>query len=83
MYTIYGRPNCIFCEASKTLLDNINRTYNYIDITNYSSNEKEELKNTFNMKTIPIILNYHGKLLGGYNELQREVEETSGGYGDG
>ena len=81
-YKIYGRPDCGYCEASKTLLDNVNRPYEYIDISDYTEYKKEELKNKYNTKTIPIILNWNGTLIGGHSELQTELENTAGGFGE-
>ena len=80
---IYGRTDCGYCEASKVLLDKVNRPYEYIDISDYSKDKKEELKNKYNMNTIPIVLNWNGSLIGGYSELQIELQDTSGGFGDG
>jgi len=81
-YKIYGRTDCGYCEASKKLLNNYNRPYEYIDISNFNYEEKDELKSKYNMSTIPIILGYSGSLIGGYSELREELENTSGGYGD-
>ena len=81
-YKIYGRPDCSYCEASKILLNNVNRPYEYIDITDYTEDKKEELKNKYNTKTIPIILNWNGSFIGGYSELQTELENTAGGFGE-
>ena len=39
-YKIYGRPDCGYCEASKILLNNVNRPYEYIDITDYTEDKK-------------------------------------------
>jgi glutaredoxin len=82
-YKIYGRTDCDYCEASKILLDKVNRPYEYIDISDYNEDKKEELKNKYNMNTIPIVLNWNGSLIGGYSELRIELEDTSGGFGDG
>ena len=81
-YKIYGRSDCDYCKASKILLDNINRPYEYIDISDYTEDKKKELKNKYNIKTIPIILNWDGSLIGGYSELQTELEDTAGGFGE-
>ena len=39
-YKIYGRTDCGYCEASKVLLDKVNRPYEYIDISDYSKDKK-------------------------------------------
>lgn len=31
-FTVYGRPNCIFCDKAKALLDKKGAEYAYIDI---------------------------------------------------
>jgi len=65
-YIVYGKANCPFCDKAKKLLDEMHCNYVYVDITNWSVEEKENLKNTSKMKTVPIIY----KVIGGFSELQ-------------
>jgi glutaredoxin len=65
---IYGRQDCIFCDKAKVYLDDLNAEYQYIDITYWTKDERENLKAKYNVKTVPVIL-IDGTMIGGYNEL--------------
>ena len=71
--TIYGRPNCSWCDKAKNLLNIKQVDYEYINIE-----DREKLliiANKFNMKTIPIIVKGH-ELIGGYTDLEKYLIEN-------
>ncbi len=82
MIDIYGTTTCAFCLRAKKLCERMGLNYEYKDI-GYSK-YKDELDSllTEGYTTVPQIFRY-GKLIGGYNELASELENTSGGFGDG
>jgi len=72
MITIYSRPNCKWCDQSKTLLESKGVEYNELmldlDIT------VEQLKKLVpGAKSVPQILN-DGVLIGGFTELKTYLE---------
>jgi len=76
-HTIYGKSDCLFCDKAKELLTYYNCLYNYVDIGKLSADQREYLIVTYNMKTVPIILDDYGKLIGGYKEVRTLYEKTS------
>lgn len=81
MIKIIGRTNCTWCTAAKNLLDEKNIPYIYMNAGEHISlNEVMEMYP--GVKTVPII-SVDGKFIGGYDDLKRYLEETSGGHGDG
>jgi glutaredoxin len=72
MITIYSRPNCKWCDQSKTLLESKGIEYNELmldlDVT------VEQLKKLVpGAKSVPQILN-DGVLIGGFTELETYLE---------
>ena len=72
MITIYSRPNCKWCDKSKTLLESKGIEYNELmldlDVT------VEQLKKLVpGAKSVPQILN-DGVLIGGFTELETYLE---------
>lgn len=65
---VYGKQDCVYCEKTKEYLDKLNEVYQYIDITYWTKEQKEELKNKYNVKTVPLII-LNGTLIGGYQDL--------------
>lgn len=81
MISIIGKTNCVWCTAAKTLLDQKQIPYNYLNAGEHISiNEVMEMYP--GVKTVPII-SVDGKYIGGYDELKEYLEQTSGGFGDG
>lgn len=69
---IYGRQDCIYCDKAKAYLNDLNAEYQYIDITYWSKDQREEIKKKYNVKTVPVIL-IDGKCIGGYSELIHQL----------
>lgn len=70
--TIYGKPNCIWCENAKKWLDQRAMKYDYIDIMSgdISSDDIKHLTTVIapGAKTVPIII-VDGQWIGGYEQL--------------
>ena len=65
---VFSKPNCIYCDKSKTLLKGRGLSYVENSINNY--NTKEEFLEAIGkrVKTVPQI-KINSKLIGGYNQL--------------
>ena len=84
MITIYGKPNCTFCDQAKTLSTTRAMEYNYIELdvgqprlpdVEYIS--RDDFMMLFpNAQTVPQILvdNVH---VGGFKELQQYLKESA------
>jgi len=81
-YEIFTQDGCFFCIQAKSLLEERNIPYVEYNITNDSEAKAMLLERYPSAKTVPQIFSF-GKHVGGYEDLVRYIEETSGGYGDG
>lgn len=79
MITIYGTEICSYCIRSKKLAEQYNLKYEWKDA---DENEAELKERIGQYETIPQIF-WHDRHIGGYTEFVSEIENTSGGYGDG
>lgn len=71
MFKIYGIENCLFCNKTKQLLDDMNITYDYVLI---NINIKTEFLNnmadkTNNQRTFPLIFQ-NDIFIGGYSDIE-------------
>ena len=71
MFKIYGIENCLFCNKTKQLLDEMNISYDYVLV---DINTKTEFLNNFsektnNQRTFPLIF-YNKEFIGGFGELE-------------
>ncbi len=68
MYTIWGRPDCPWCDRAKFLLDAHQLQYEYIELT--SDNLEEFSKRTMGAKTVPQIIDDDDFYIGGFEALE-------------
>jgi glutaredoxin 3 len=80
MITVYGKSSCFWCTKTKELLDQYKMKYEYYSVDDHDK-LFELMEKLPNMKTVPQIW-WHDRHIGGYSDLLREIENTSGGYGD-
>jgi glutaredoxin len=81
MIEVYGKPDCVWCEKAKSLLESRNIPFNYFSVG--EDVDLELIKEKFpGVKSVPIIT-VDGFRIGGYESLQGYLEETAGGFGDG
>ena len=66
---IYSKPNCVFCDKAKSLLKNLEMTYEE-KMFGKDFNTPEELYEAVGkqVRTMPQIV-IEGELIGGYNQL--------------
>jgi glutaredoxin 1 len=82
MIDIYGTATCSFCLRAKKLCERMGLKYEYKDIGYEKYKNELDGLLTEGYRTVPQIFRY-GKLIGGYTEFAAELENTSGGFGDG
>jgi len=73
-YIIYGKPNCIYCNMAKTLLEMQKQEYKYIEVGTEIT--KEQLSETlgFKVRTVPQIMKMADgfcEYVGGFDELRK------------
>jgi glutaredoxin len=74
---IYGKPNCVFCERAKALLNNRKIEFEYFELGKHFN--REYIIDHFpTMKTFPIIL-IDNRLVGGYTDLVEEASDPNFG----
>ncbi len=72
-YTIWGRPNCIWCERAKQLLEDVGEPYDYIELN--SGNQQRFAELTNGARTVPQIFDPVGGLIGGHDNLKEFLTE--------
>ena len=80
MITVYGKSSCFWCTKAKELLDQYQMKYEYHSVDDHDK-LFELMEKLPDMKTVPQIW-WHDRHIGGYSDLLKEIENTSGGYGD-
>lgn len=74
MITIYGKPQCPFCDKAKNLCEQ--RGYEYEYKTLGKDYQVEELLETFpGAKTVPQII-INSQKVGGFNDFENYLEDT-------
>lgn len=75
MFTIYGQPNCVFCERAKDLLNTKGEEYRYFTVgKDVTAQELTEMVGK-PIKTVPQIFQKM-EYIGGFDELQNHLEEN-------
>jgi len=81
MVEIYGTEVCGFCLRAKRLAEQYQMKYVWKDV--HEKEVSEELRSRIGeYKTIPQIF-WNDRHVGGYSEFALEIENTTGGYGEG
>lgn len=78
MYNIYGTQMCGYCTQAKQLLESKNIPYNYVDLTELSQDEKNNLMAVAGtvFRTVPQIFSVENNELqyvGGFTDLKNKV----------
>lgn len=82
MITIYGTTTCSYCKKAVELAKNRNLQYTYKIVDEDHSAYDEMKMRVPQAKTVPQIF-WDERYIGGYTQFAQEVENVSGGYGDG
>jgi glutaredoxin len=78
---VWSKYNCSFCEQAKSLLKLKNINFEERKIGDGYTKE-DLLEAVPTARTVPQIF-LNDKLIGGFTELRKYLEETANGYGDG
>lgn len=79
MYTIYGKPNCPFCEKAKMLLSLKNKEFNYLSLDeDFTRDDLLDVCRPFRVlpKTMPQIFfkeEESVKYIGGFDQLEKQL----------
>ena len=81
MIEVYGKPDCVWCDAAKKLLNETNTPYKYYSV-GQDIGIDFIIENFPGVKTVPIIV-VDGFRIGGYESLKSYLEENKNDYGHG
>ena len=70
--TIYGRPNCQWCDAAKNLLDRKGWEYTYHDLYSMHPNQALDIMAESGMKSVPMV-KVDNIFIGGYDQLEAYI----------
>lgn len=77
---VWSKDQCPYCVQAKALLESRGIEYEERNIT-HDWTKEQLLEAVPTARTLPQII-INNNLVGGFTELRRYIEETSGGYGD-
>jgi glutaredoxin 3 len=77
---VWSKDQCPYCVQAKSLLESRGIEYEERNVSKDWTRE-QLLEAVPTARTLPQII-INNNLVGGFTELRRYVEETSGGYGD-
>jgi len=80
MINIFGKHDCNWCNLAKEAVEQRNLPYKYFYVGEDVGIDFI-LENFPGVKTVPII-QVNGNHIGGYQDLIRYLEDTSGGHAD-
>jgi len=73
MFTIWGRPDCPWCDRAKELLEDHDIQYDYIPLTAENLDEFSSI--TYGARTVPQVFDNVG-IIGGYEDLTKYLKRT-------
>jgi glutaredoxin len=77
---VWSKDQCPYCVQAKSLLESRGIEYEERNVSQDWTKE-QLLEAVPTARTLPQII-INNNLVGGFTELRRYVEQTSGGYGD-
>lgn len=84
MIEIYGKSDCMWCDRAQEICRQYSLDFEYKGVDDHWDGPKNlaELKERYpTARTVPQIW-WHGKHIGGFDQLAQEIENTRN-YGDG
>jgi glutaredoxin len=79
--TVWSKHPCPFCDQAKALLKSRGITFEERNITEGNWTKEQLLEAVPTARTVPQII-INERLIGGFTELRKYIEETAGGFGD-
>jgi len=71
MFEIYGTNDCVYCDMAKTLIEQCEKEYKFINVAESSDVTAAFFKKFPNVRTVPQIMLSDGFHIGGYTELKK------------
>ena len=71
MFEIYGTNDCVYCDMAKTLIEQCEKEYKFINVAESSGVTAAFFKKFPNVRTVPQIMLSDGFHIGGYTELKK------------
>ena len=71
MFEIYGTNDCVYCDMAKTLIEQCEKEYKFINVAESSDGSAAFFKKFPNVRTVPQIMLSDGFHIGGYTELKK------------
>ena len=71
MFEIYGTNDCVYCDMAKTLIEQCEKEYKFINVAESSDVSAAFFKKFPNVRTVPQIMLSDGCHIGGYTELKK------------
>lgn len=71
MYTIYGKPECPWCDRAKDLLEP--HEYSYVDVS--KDQEAKEVLIEMGVRTVPQVFDGDNHV-GGFEDFKKHLEEV-------
>jgi glutaredoxin len=73
-FVIIGKEKCPHCIGAKKFMDDMDKTYKYIEYPNLNQDSKDKIKDlTNNYTKVPMVF-IDGKFIGGFSELKKELK---------
>jgi glutaredoxin len=82
MITIYGAEWCTWCKKAKKVAEERGLPHVWKDVEDLTLYEEMKSKVPTPTSKIPQIF-WYDRYIGGHDAFVAEIENTSGGYGDG
>ena len=82
MITIYGKNNCNYCDRAKALTEAMGFPYEYKNAETDPAVMEELMARNPSARSAPQIW-WDDRYIGSFDQYALEVENTSGGYGEG
>lgn len=79
MIEVYGKPDCNYCVKAKNFLDSKSIAYDYYTVGQDITTE-EVIERFPSARSVPVVV-VNGTHIGGYDELQKLIEEKSNDLG--
>ena len=79
--TVWSKNPCPYCDQAKALLKSRGIEFEERNLTTGNWTKEQLLEAVPTARTVPQII-INERVVGGFTELRKYLEETAGGYGD-
>ena len=79
--TVWSKNPCPYCDQAKALLKSRGIEFEERNLTTGNWTKEQLLEAVPTARTVPQII-INDRIVGGFTELRKYIEETAGGFGD-